>query len=317
MHSKEKTLLIFLLALAVCAVILVLSPVTASGFVVFILSFPYMHIANGLRALSLSGVAGNVVAIALYISLCMTPIWLLPLIKRKKPEDAMLPLISIVLFIVMYYMINPGFIPISHGTASIEGALLGGVVHSLIFSYGVIRILRLTIFASSHTLGQYMAVVLHVVCILLVFTIFGMQLSQMLDALQSVANGNSGNPQLGFTRVFIMFRYVAGAAIHVIHVAIVFAALRLVAAFSCDKYSHDTLNAARLVSKLCVVSLVAGVVVAVGVNLLQLVFIRRLAVVDTSLHIPVMSMICVLSALLMTRYMAESKELKDENDQIV
>jgi len=309
---KEKLALLLLSLLAVACVVFVLSPATSAGVLTYIFSFPYAQMALGLRALSLPGGVGNVIAIILYVLICLAPIGFMPFIRNRKPEDAMLMIISIVLFFVMYYMINPGLTPMAGG---IEGAVLGGIVHSIVLAYVIARVLRLAITAPAERLGRYMAVMLHLLNILFVFMIFGVILSQMVESFAVLRAGNTG--QLGTTYIFLVLRHVVGAIPYGFNIIIVFAALRLLTAFSEDKYSAETVCAAKYVSKICAVSLIVTVITAAGFNLLQFMFIRQLVVVNSNLDFPVTSILFVLGALLLTRYIAENKQLKDENDQFV
>jgi len=313
MSPKEKLAILILTIQATACVVRVLSPVTSAGVFTFIFSFPYALIAYGLRALSLPGGVGNVVAVVLYVFICLMPMGFLAFIRNKKPEDIMLPLISVVLFFVLYYMINPGLMPMSIGVAEIEGAVLGGIVHSLILAYAVIRILRLCVTATPQRLGRYMAVMLHFLNMLFVFMIFGVIFSQMRESFSVLGDGNTS----GVTYVFLALGYVVGAVSYAFNIAVVFAALGLLRSFREDRYSDETLCAAKQVSKICVISLGVTVILSAGFNLLQLVFIRRLLMVNSNLNLPVASVLFVLGALLMTRYIAENKQLKDENDQFV
>ena len=313
---REKTAILLLTLLAIACIILILSPITSADILPIIMAFPFAQIAHGLRVLSLSGVAGNIIAIVLYIAVCLLPMGAILLVHKKKEEDALLPLISILLFIVMYFMINPGFIQMA-GTVRFQQAVLGGIIHSIILAYIVIKTLRLFNAATAHRLGRYIAVMLHLLNVLFVVMAFGVVFGRMLDAFTALGAGNTGNNQLGATYVFLALQHIVSALPYVLNIVVVFAALRLLEALRVDQYSEETLAAAKNVSRVCGLALGVTVLSGAGFNLLQLMFIGRLHVVNSNVSFPVASLLFVLGALLLTRYIAENKQLKDENDQFV
>jgi len=67
-------------------------------------------------------------------------------------------------------------------------------------------------------------------------------------------------------------------------------------------------------SKLCTAALITAVLLSIGVNLLTLLLAGSLRVLNISVQIPVLSVTFVLAALLLTRLVAENKQLKDDND---
>lgn len=75
------------------------------------MTFPLEQIGWGLRQLSLSGAMGNIIAIIIYFLIGFIPCgvyWYLRKNGKLYKIDAMLPLLSVLLWIVLYYMINPG-----------------------------------------------------------------------------------------------------------------------------------------------------------------------------------------------------------------
>jgi len=313
----QKSILL-LSALAVACIILVLSPAAMPDALPFIMAFPFAQIGRGLRALSLPGGVGNIIAIVLYVVFCLVPMIPLPLIRNKKAEDVLLPVISIVLFVVMYFMINPGITRVAAIAGPMEQVLYSSIVYSLLIAYGVIRVLRLFDSATPHRLGRYMGVMLHLLNIIFIFAAFGLTFAQMLAAFEALRAGNTiPGQQLSATYVFLALQHIVRALPYVLNVWVVLAVQRLLAALTADPYSKETLLAAKLVSRVCVVVLTVSVLAAAGFNLSQLIFVDLLHVVNSNLNFPVTSVLFVLGALLLTRYIAENKQIKDENDMFV
>lgn len=145
---KCNRLLLLLAAEAVlCATAAIFSRQLA-GLFPALLSFPFAQIGMGLRALSLSGVAGNAAAIVLYILCCFLPLILLLIFgwgRRLHGEDALLFLLSAVLFPALYLLINPGTMsagpsPLRRGAdwrcALLHSACLGGPSDPALFFPG-------------------------------------------------------------------------------------------------------------------------------------------------------------------------------------
>ncbi|MCL2378262.1 MAG: hypothetical protein FWC77_03955 [Defluviitaleaceae bacterium] len=310
--------ILMLSAVAVACVVLAVSPVSPADALPFIMAFPFWQIGRGLRALSLSGGVGNIVAIVLYGAFCLLPVlgWLL--IRKKRIEDALLPVISIALFVVMYYMINPGIRHASALSIPLEQALLGGIIYSLLMAYGVTRVIRLFENAAIRSLGRYAGSMLHILNTVFVFIAFGLIVAQMLDAFEALRAGNTApEQQLSVTYVILALQYITHALPYVLNIWVILAVQILLKAFNTDPYSLETVTAAKEVSRVCVTALTASVLAIPGINLLQLMFISQLHVVNSNVNFPVVPILFVLGALLLTRYIAENKLLKDENDRFV
>ena len=74
---------------------------------------------------------------------------------------------------------------------------------------------------------------------------------------------------------------------------------------------------AEALSAFAALSLKITVVVSLVFNLLQLMFIRRLLVVDVSVNLPIVSLAFMLALALLSRLVRENKALKDDNDLFI
>ena len=68
---------------------------------------------------------------------------------------------------------------------------------------------------------------------------------------------------------------------------------------------------------LCRKALVAVVLTNVGFNLLQMLFADSLLIIDGFLYLPLFSVAFVLAALLLARFLAENRQLKQDNDLFI
>jgi len=311
------------------------------------MAFPFEQIGLVLRTLSLSGATGNIISVFLYAILCLVPAVVLFKTKNRRrlyPEDALLAVLSIVLFIVLYLMINPGLLgPYSSDAAGqgIAKAVLGGMVYSVLIGYAVLRILRLFFHADTGKLQKYLEVLLCELSVLFVYLAFGACFSSLMDSLDALRSSSTGNEQnlgfsslmdsfdvfrssnvgneqkLGATYLFLILQYIVDVLPYILDVKVVFAALELLHELSADRYSEATVTAAGKLSRLCGKALAITVISNMGFNLLQLVFIKELLVVKGSVQIPLLSVAFALSVLLLAQYIRENKQLKDDNDMFI
>lgn len=317
----KRTMLLFFLS---CEAILCLLAAFFREFIpgVFtsMMAFPFEQIALGLRSLSLSGQFGNAIAILLYAVFCLLPVTLLPIIRRKRRlvlEDALLPLLSLVLFAVVYLMINPGIIRTPASTVAVK-AFLGTVAWSVIAKYFLLRVLRLFYTADVPRLQKYMAVLLYVLAALFVAIAFGVCFGDFLNTIGALRAGNTGSEDgLWVSYIFLGLQYLVNALPYVLDAWVVFAGIRLLTELQANRYSQAAVDAAQNLSQRCCKALIIIVATSVGFNLLQLAFVNSLRVISATVQVPIPSIAFLLAVLLLAQYIGENKQLKEDNDLIV
>ena len=321
---KRRTFLILLGIEAVLCVVLSIIQVSFSGMFTAAMAFPFEQLGIALRGLSLPGGIGNIAAIVIYTAVSLIPAaGYLILAKKRKlhSEDGLLILLSAVLFAVLYLMINPGVINTFFGKVSelaLSKAILGGTVYSVLCGYLILRVLNLCFGSGTEKLQKYMTILLRLLNALFVYVIFGACFSNLLDSITALRAGNTGNEHLlGASYAFLVLQYAADALPYIFNVLVVFTGLRLLGEMQADRYSDESVEAAVKLSRLCGTALAATVLTNIAFNLLQVLFARLLMVINSSLQIPIPSVVFVLAVLLLSRFIAESKQLKDDNDMFI
>lgn len=321
---KHKTLLLILVIEAALCVALRILQASFGGMFAAAMAFPYEQIGMLLRSLSLSGWLGNIAAFAFYAVFSLVPaVVLLVLAKRQgfHREDLLLGLLSVSLFAVMYLMINPGIIGSLFGGAaglSVGKAILGGTVYSVLCGYIVLRALRLFFAGSTEKLEKYMSALLGILSLVFVWLAFGEGFGRLVDSMAALHAGNTGGSRpLGPSEFFLVLQFLVDALPYVLDVAVVFAALRLLDEMRADRYSPECAAAAGRLSRLCGTALAVTVLVSIAFNLAQLMFAKTLAVINSTVQIPVLTIAFVLAVLLLSRFIAENKRLKDDNDMFI
>lgn len=321
---KRKTFYIILLCEATLCILLYLAREALPQVFSTLIAFPFEQIGILLRMLSLSGAPGNAISIVLYLAICLIPAFVLFFIRKKRglySEDTLLAILSAVLFVVIYLMINPGLLSTRIGgfdALSIGKALLGGIAYSILIGYILLRILRQIYAADTYRLQKYLVVLLYIINILLVYVVFGGQFGILLDSFDTLRAGNTGNEQnLGMSYIFLVLKYLVNVLPYVLVILVIFHGQDLLSELSIDRYSETTVAAAEKLSGKCGLALIITVISNIGFNLLQLVFFKKLLVVKGSVQIPLLSITFVLAAFLLAQYIRENKQLKDDNDMFI
>ena len=217
-HNYTKLYMILVLEACLCLAFYLFHSALPNLLSV-VMTFPFEPVGALLRAMSLSGIIGNILAILIYLLIGLLPVGALLWIRRRRKfcwEDLLLAVLSPVLFLTMYLMINPGLMEqwmgavfgISGGSV-VGKALLGGAVYSVILSYAVLQFLRRTDAADTKTLQGYLRGILYLIAVILVFAIFQSGLGGFLDTRETIAAANSGTESdLTKTYVVLALRYV-------------------------------------------------------------------------------------------------------------
>jgi len=324
LSQTEKITILLLVILSAVCVILALTPLVAGDILAFIFAFPYAQLGVGLRGLSLSGTAGNIISIILYITICLVPLAVLMLSRKFYAESALLSVISIALFIIMFHLINPGRTPIGDAL-HIERAMLGGTAHSLVLAYFSMGVLRRFSSASTLDLGRYIGIALYILAAIFVVVAFGLMISQTQAAMEAVQAGNHdmmfgfgpSSPRLGTTYAFLLLRYVTNALPYVLNIWVVLVAMRLLGAMQAHQYSQDAVRQAQNLAQACRRVFGITVFTSAGFHMLQLLAMHRLHDINNNVNVPITPILFVLGALLLARYIAAGKEIKDENEAFI
>lgn len=311
----------FLLA-ASAAVLLYTAGGMRSGML--ILSKPFEAAAFLLRSLSLSGPAGNVIAIALYVLLSLLPfIGVLKTAIRHTigwPE-LLLPLLSAFCFYLLYAFINPStlllrvrpevrdaeMLPVLKGCAA-------AVFYSLLIGYAILKALRSLVLKrcggqeKNRRIASGLAKLLSV-CLYAYTAAIGyfgcFRLFTGLDAAQ-------GSTDFIFTLIDCALRLIPD----LFAVGIVYLGLKLAVVLKEGLFEQESAAAGNLAS-FSRAAVYTSVISNLVWNLLQFLFAGNLSRTEYHVEIPALSLILAFAALLLSGYFKKAKELKDDNEMII
>lgn len=318
---KRKLFLFALVAEALLCVLLTVFKAPIDDVFLALMAFPFEQIGVGLRALSLSGIVGNVLAFLIYALFCLLPTGALLFIRRKRslsPEDGLLPVLSVTLFAAVYQMINPGLIAGMFQSIPIGKAVLGGTIYSIVIAFLILRAVRALRASGIERLQRWLVVLLGLLNVVFVCLIFGVSVGELKASIIALQQGNAGNENLlGASYVFAFLQYFVDVLPYGFDILIVFAGTKLLDSMANDRHSEATVLAALRLSKLCGTALSVTALSIASFNLLQVIFAKRLFNLHASLQVPLFSIAFVLAALLVSRLIAENKLLKEDNDSII
>ena len=318
---------LFNILLVVEAVVLILLSIFGGSLVDYlgvIFSFPFMQIGDVLREMSWSGTAGNVAAWCIYCGFCLIPVAVLvvKLVRRRfKPEDGLLLVISAVLFAVTYFLVNITSYTnqmVFSMTLDMSIPILGAVAYSVIVGYVVIKITRKVYSAEGGKLKHYLNVILFIVNMALVYNIFGEGLSGIMKELQPVEliyGWDVGAYRI--TQVMAVVEYVADVIVNLMTIVIIIMAQSLVSELDINKLSEKVIGKAKRISKFCVITIVAYVMLYIIFNVLQLIFMQKLYTINGTVSIPLVLIMAMMLFMIVARYIVDTKKIKDENDMFI
>lgn len=316
---KKKITLFLSLEGLLCAAYVLLGQALPSLFGALV-TFPFKQIGLGLRALSLSGGVGNGAAIVLYVLVCLLPIGLLIRKKQRHWEDALLALLSVVLFPVMYLMVNPQLQASWLGQIyKIMGCeLVCMVTWSVIVGYALMAVLRKCGGAQQSRLVDYLRWLMVAYSAALVFGVFGNGLDSLLTNMDAIRQANSGSESgLGLTFVFLTAQYLVNSLPDMLFCGVLLKACGVLELLKTGGYTEDLIAAAENLGRRCGMMLVMVVLSNVCFNLIQLLYIQDLRNVSTVVRMPLDILVLVVGVLLIARFIRSHKELKDENDAFI
>jgi len=286
-----------------------------------IFSFPFEQIGWGLRQLSLSGSVGNVVAIIVYLLIGALPIVGFLILKKNRKNakvDFMLLALSILLYVMMYYMINPGLI-----ISNVAGAgrmMWGATFYSVLMTYLVVRLLGTNKRVDLQSLQKSLRIVLVFILLLFVANVVIEMFVNLPAAWTALAEKNTAvasASDLTLSYIGLALRSITTALPNALSAVAVFFAIKALKELLKDAYSEAAVVWVKKIGVFCKRSLIVVAVVIMLVNVLQLIFAAQIHDIYILVSIPVFAIMFLLVIHVMAKYMEENQRLKKDNDLFI
>ena len=290
---------------------------------------------NALRALSLSGVLGNLVAwIIVYLLSAPPLIWmLLQWRKREKHwSDALAPLASLLVAMGLYAMVNPtrmdtpllelaGFLPLAYWAAAV----------SALVCWAILLTLKKLEHSNSLYLGSAFSLLLFLASALMIFAAVKAGVSQFLALMAQTTEGNTSTSPLlaiydlgvdpaqitSHTRWLLLALTVLDVVPTLLGAVVLLWSTDLVRAVQTAPFTEETVALSEKMASGCCRMVQANVLIGVGANLLQLAAFSHVAHTNFSVNLPLLPLLLSAALFLLCRLFQHGQQLQQDNDSII
>lgn len=294
-NFRKYIVLAALLGAAVCAAAAALPELT-----ILLFKLPCGFFVDLLWELAMTGKGWRIFAIVLYVLVCLIPaLVLLLLSRRRKPyrEDWLLLLMSAALFIFIGRALS------SHWDIYSTCAQMG--LLSVLVAWLVLRLLRY--FNAS---DDARLVKLARIAVVLLGLLFGFVAGWTLI-------GMAAGLLAGF-QFSLLADGLSGAATVVILIFGCLLALRLINTLGPDgRITDETVAEAEGFYRYSAKALASIVLISMGADLAKLLLIELSNDNNVNVSLPILPLIFCLAALIVSRFIAAHKQLRDDNDLFV
>lgn len=298
-----------------------------SSTLIGLIASPFRLIGNGLRNLSLSGALGNIISWMLFILLGAIPLissYLLNRSGKKASSIALMFIIGIFTYLLLYVNINPGiltsfqspFLPSSSGQVEVVLMILAMVFYYLVFSFFIV--IMLDSVETKAVISNLSFLFMFVIGLTMV-GIFYLGFHELISRFSissdygnviyaSRASGDNFLSLVKFTTVLIpgLFFIRTGKA-----------ALVLMNQLNQEFHTFENALLAKEVGDYAKKTVIAYLVATLTFVFFQLIMAPILTNVAVVLSLPILELFLSFSMLLLSRFLIDSSELKKENEMFI
>lgn len=309
--KRERNILLLTAALSL---VLAFLPKTASG-IFGVLALPFVAAGWCLRTLSLSGGVGNVISIILYALICAVPLFFWWRSKRRT-EDFLLVLLSGVLAVVLYYMVNPN---LRQGIMQNEvgDAVFAGAVWSTLMTWGLLKLLYTGAWDRERNVYRALRIFLLLCAASCLVDCFGTGTARIVHNLRLRQAVTGSLDYTGLDMAFLVLTYLAAAVEKGLCAWVLYRGAALLEELERDPFGAGCVAAAERVSRSCRDCLTIMSLTALALNIAQILLTPLLQNISVSVSIPVLGVAVCFALLSVTKLLVRGKELKDDNDLFV
>ncbi len=304
--------------------------------VIYALTAPFVWAGAGLRALSLSGWAGNALAVLLYALLSLTPLWPFVSKARLKVHSFRWHLVamSAYLFFLLYFMVNPSMIQTlfhSNMGAQQEALRVEQLILCIFFYSLLIACWILGIMADAGRIPLQLRRLMIVLGAVMIVSVFYINVANLKSALASLPKppedifglrftssipGAAGSPP-AYDGFMAVVRFVFDSAPVILLLTVLSMAGKLLHSLERSFFSEDNQRHAAAIAGRCRLVILVSLGGMLITNVLQLLLARGLHNVNVSGQIPLITLILSLAMMLVSRYLERSFAVYRENQMMI
>lgn len=279
------------------------------------LTAPLTALGEGLRGLSLGSFGGNLGAWGVVILLSALPLLALVLLKRERrgAEDWLLGLMAPVIFLGLFFLVNPTHLswPVRE---FLPPAALGTAL-SMALAFLVLKALRVLEGTSREKLAWAFEWLL---CLCAGLTAFAAVFGQALEGMSRWNGVVEGNTDPGsLTPLMIAFLCCLEAAPGLLSALTMVWGAALAKVLGRADFDREGVELCGRAALCCRVAAQATVVLGVSANLIQLALMELLRTTHFSLALPLLSLMLSAGLMLLCSLLQRGWELQEDSDSII
>jgi uncharacterized membrane protein len=294
---------------------------------ILLLYIPFDLIGKGLRCLSLQSSIGNILALIIYALLCLTPIFWLVFRKLRKQlnnSDILLPIISIYSFYMLFLFVNPNLmyrhVPelfMDESALSIVRLSLAIIFFTLVIGYLIIRMLTTLSQEKEENrmifLCRRLQVLLYIISILYTFLLGYFSTFELFSQIdqRSFTTGTQMN------QVYVLLSFVLKTVPVLFTIVTLVSGIVLLTTISTKHKQEEEVEAAKRMGMFSRRTAFLTVGCNIALNLFQLVFSSQLNDTSIVLNVSLAPLVISISAMILSGFFKETKELYEENEMII
>lgn len=283
------------------------------------LSAYLIQAGEGLRALSISGFWGNLAAWALVLALSALPLLLLVLPRGRGPlavTDALLPLSTLLLFLALFFAVNPTLLNSPLPEYWVLGAA-GGALCAVV-CWLVLRLLEPMDRRDLPALAALLALLLTACALLVALSAGYGSTAAFLAQAQTIQEGNTGAPDAAQTTIWLRGLLTILTAIPtLLGGGVLLWGSDLARTLARGPFEEETLAQCEKTANGCRRVIQAAVLLSLGANLLQLVLSSALTSQSYTLSLPLSTLALAAALFLLCRCIQQGKSLLDDSRSII
>lgn len=294
----------------------------AGGILAFLLSLgsggnAAWQLRQWLRQLSESGSSGNLFAWGIVLGLSLLPALGLLLPGRQR-ADWLLLLAGAEILGGLYYLVNPSLIfPADlndlHWLAAIWALGTLGCVASTVVVWALLR----TLAALELSPGKLLPGLLWWTAVIYSFLAAAGAVQEVLTQIEAVQAGNTDSGRVFSSGVLLWILAALRLVPILLSAWVIQFGSGLTRAMEDAPFAEATVALAALAARRCALAARICLLITVGCNLLQLIWMPKAADVHFTVYLPVGTLALCAAMLVLCRYFQRAKAVSDDNDSII
>lgn len=278
-----------------------------------------LHVGERLRALSLSGFFGNLAAWAIVLVLSMLPLLLLILSKSRGAltgTDILLPLSTLLLFLALFFAVNPTLLNHPLPEFWVLGAAGGALCAAVCWL--VLRLLASMDRRELSALAGLLALLLTVCALWMAFAAGYNSTFSLLAKAQAMQSGNTGAPDAARTTIwFHGLLAVLNSIPTLLGGGVLLWGSDLARSMAPGPFEEEVLAQCEKTANGCRRVIQTSVLLSLGSNLLQLALDSILTSQSYAFSLPLPTLALSAALFLLCRCIQQGKALLDDSRSII